>query len=131
MTRLLYPLIEVVDRSGQAADEIHARQSFRKSHLSITISVPSRVNKVREEVVFKWNGSIFVGVKEVKDLVEDFDKEAIGDAVQDVPLLRLVKDRAILILIKNIKSHSEPTLEFGKPLVEVNDGISIGVGRMP
>ena len=129
MTRLLYPLIEVVDRSGQA-DEIHAK-SFRKSHFSIAISVPSRVSKVQEEVVFKWNGSIFVGVKEVKDLVEDFDKEAIVDAVQDVPLLRLVKDRAILILIKNIKSHSEPTLEFGKPLVEVNDGISIGVGCMP
>ena len=129
MTRLLYPLIEVVDRSGQA-DEIHAK-SFRKSHFSIAISVPSRVIKVQEEVVFKWNGSIFVGVKEVKDLVEDFDKGAIGDAVQDVPLLRLVKDRAVLILIKNIKSHSEPTLEFGKPLVEVNDGISIGVGRMP
>ena len=129
MTRLLYPLIEVVDRSGQA-DEIHAK-SFRKSHLSIAISVPSWGNKVQEEVVFKWNGSIFVGVKEVKDLVEDFDKEAIGDAVQDVPLLRLVKDRAVLILIKNIKSHSEPTLEFGKPLVEVNDGISIGIGCMP
>ena len=88
-------------------------------------------SKVQEEVVFKWNGSIFVGVKEVKDLVEDFDKGVIGDAVQDVPLLRLVKDRAVLILIKNIKSHSEPTLEFGKPLVEVNDGISIGVGCMP
>ena len=129
MTRLLYPLIEVVDRSGQA-DEIHAK-SFRKSHFSIAISVPSRVSKVQEEVVFKWNGSIFVGVKEVKDLVEDFDKGAIGDAVQDVPLLCLVKDRAVLILIKNIKSHSEPTLEFGKPLVEVNDGISIGVGCMP
>ena len=129
MTRLLYPLIEVVDRSGQA-DEIHAN-SFRKSQLSIAIDVPSWVNKVQEEVVFKWNGSIFVGVKEVKDLVEDFDKGAIGDAVQDVPLLRLVKDRAVLILIKNIKSHSEPTLEFGKPLVEVNDGISIGVGCMP
>ena len=129
MTRLLYPLIEVVDRSGQA-DEIHAK-SFRKSHFSIAISVPSRVIKVQEEVVFKWNGSIFVGVKEVKDLVEDFDKGAIGDAVQDVPRLRLVKDRAVLILIKNIKSHSEPTLEFGKPLVEVNDGISIGVGCMP
>ena len=129
MTRLLYPLIEVVDRSGQA-DEIHAK-SFRKSHFSIAISVPSRVIKVQEEVVFKWNGSIFVGVKEVKDLVEDFDKGAIGDAVQDVPLLRLVKDRAVLILIKNIKSHSEPTLEFGKPLVEVNDGISIGIGCMP
>ena len=129
MTRLLYPLIEVVDRSGQA-DEIHAK-SFRKSHFSIAISVPSRVSKVQEEVVFKWNGSIFVGVKEVKDLVEDFDKGAIGDAVQDVPRLRLVKDRAVLILIKNIKSHSEPTLEFGKPLVEVNDGISIGIGCMP
>ena len=49
MTRLLYPLIEVVDRSGQA-DEIHAN-SFRKSQLSIAIDVlcVSKVNKVQEE----------------------------------------------------------------------------------
>merc|ERR1719397_863347 len=61
-------VIEVVDRSWKA-DEVNA-QSFRQSCLSVPISVP-HTEHIQEKVVFKRDSPIVVGVKEVKELVQD------------------------------------------------------------
>ena len=96
--------VEIIDR-GRKADEA-CSQGFRKIYLSILVSVSE--SERQEEVVLKRDCPVFVGVKELKDLVNQFLKEGVGDAVEDVPVLRLLKNRSVLVFVKNFKSDPSP-----------------------